>query len=63
MSAHVLPEGLTRGYSHTFTDMLKVLPMKVLTIKDLEDLDDADMVREASIVSLPTPIDSEDEAA
>jgi len=55
-----LPKALTRGYSHAFTTMLKEAAAKALTIKDLKDLDDADLEREASIARDNEKIGSED---
>lgn len=39
-----LPKGLTRGYANLFLDALNRVPVhKALTIKDLSDLDDAEL--------------------
>lgn len=43
MSAGSLPSALTRGYAKSFKDMLVEPVAKVLTIKDLTDLDDAEV--------------------
>lgn len=39
-----LPKELTRGYANQFLDALNRVPIhKALTIKDLSDLDDAEL--------------------
>ena len=59
MSAGSLPSGLTRGYAKSFTDMLAGIAMKVLTIKELKDLDDAEMEAEDPTAPDPQPIESD----
>lgn len=52
-----------KGHLHQiqFLEALKRVPLhKALTIKDLEDLDDAEL---ASVIELRSPVKSEDEAA
>jgi hypothetical protein len=39
-----MPKGLTRGYSNAFLTMIGEAAAKALTIKDLENLDDTEMV-------------------
>lgn len=46
MSSHGLPQGLTRGYSNAFLNMIGEAAAKSLSIKDLQDLDDADAIKE-----------------
>jgi hypothetical protein len=38
------PKATTRGYGSAFLEMLKELPAKALTIKDLENLDAAEEI-------------------
>ena len=62
MSAGSLPSALTRGYAKSFKDMLVESVNKVLTIKELKDLDDAEMVgAEVPIAGGTQPIESDDE--
>jgi hypothetical protein len=39
-----MPKGITRGYGNAFLDMIGEAAAKALTIKELKDLDDAEMV-------------------
>jgi hypothetical protein len=58
-----MSEKITKGHLHQkqFLEALKRVPLhKALTIKDLKDLDDAEL---ASVIELQTPVKSEDEAA
>lgn len=38
-----MPRGITRGYADAFRKMVSEAACKVLTIKDLQDLDDAEV--------------------
>lgn len=61
MSAGSLPSGLTRGYAKSFKDMLVETATKVLTIKDLNDLDDAELAHDNAVFGLCNQIDSDHE--
>ncbi len=63
MSAGALPRELTRGYAKSFLDMLGSLPAKVLTIKDLENLDAADFERADSTARDNAPLESDHDPA
>lgn len=63
MSTTGMPKELTRGYSTAFQDMLATAPPKVLSVKDLEDLDDAEFSAKIARSEPQNPIKSEDEAA
>ena len=56
-----MPKGITRGYSNAFLDALNRVPMhKALTVKELKDLDDAEL---RAVIEAPASVNSEDEAA
>jgi hypothetical protein len=56
-----IPRELTRGYGNAFLDMLKQAAERVLTIKDLQDLDDADA--DGSVPEDDTSVESDHDAA
>jgi len=60
MSAHVLPEALTSGYSKSFKDMLAEGAVKVLTIQELQALDDVECCQEIARSELENQIKSVD---
>lgn len=63
MSSHGIPEGLTRGYSNAFLTMIGEAAAKALTIKDLENLDNAEITPKFAMGGYMPKVDSEDEAA
>lgn len=42
-----MPKGITQGYATAFRKMVSEAACKVLTIKDLRDLDDAEITLES----------------